>query len=198
MDAMRSLALRALEEMPPVTRFQPGDAEIIARHRDFLLGIQDTIVGGFYDTIFDHPATAAVFNDGEREDRESTLSNWWRRTIEGPLDEDYYAWMALVGLVHVIRRVSNPMMLSMASYVRQGVIDVTADADLDAEERQALTDAVGRLMATVGAIITYSYDHAVVDALFNVAGMPPALLERLRDQEASTALNQARKSKGHS
>jgi hypothetical protein len=31
------------------------------------------------------------------------LRDWWKRTIEGPVDEDYWAWQAYVGLIHVKR-----------------------------------------------------------------------------------------------
>jgi hypothetical protein len=44
----------------------------------------------------------------------------------------------------------------------------------------------------LGAIITFGYDQAVVAALFAVAGMPEALLRRLRDQEVAAALAAAR------
>lgn len=192
MDAMRTLALRAIDEMPPISRLRAQDAEVIARHRDALLALEAGLIRGFYDTVYGHPVTARVFKDGEREDREHTLTDWWRRTVNGPLDEDYFAWMALVGLVHVIRRVSNPMMLSMVNYVRQAVVDHAQSWPITDADRLALTDAFGRLGAQVAAVITYSYDHAVVDALFNVAGMPPTLLERLRDQEVASTLSHAR------
>lgn len=192
MDAMHALAQRALDEMPPASRLRPEDAEVIGRHRDLLLSWEAQVVGSFYDTVYGHPTTARVFKDGERPAREATLEGWWRRTAMGPLDDDYFAWMALVGLVHVIRRVSNPMMLSMAGFVRQTIIEQLRAAGLEESEHEALSDAFNRLTAQVGAIITYSYDHAVVDALFNVAGMPPALLERLRDQEVTDTLSSAR------
>lgn len=190
---MRRLAERAIEEMPPVSRLRAQDSETIGRHQDALLALETDLIRGFYDTVYGHPNTAAVFTGDERHDREQTLSEWWRRTVSGPLDEDYFAWMALVGLVHVIRRVSNPMMLSMVNYVRQSVVDQSQAWPIDPADRHALAGAFGRLSAQVGAVITYSYDHAVVDALFNAAGMPPALLERLRDQEVSSTLSQARK-----
>jgi hypothetical protein len=121
-----------------------------------------------------------------------TLQQWWRRTVDGPLDEQYFAWMAMVGMVHVIRNVSNATMLGMADFVASFVGQRAAASHLDPMDAEWLGEAFRRLAATVGAIITFGYDHAVASALFNVAGMPDALLRRLRDQEVAEALREAR------
>lgn len=192
MDQMIQIARSAMEQMPPQCRVRASDAEIVLAHREVLLSWESEVVKGFYDTLFAHAPTSRVFVDGERTARELTLSDWWRRTVNGPLDDDYFAWMALVGLVHVLRRVSNPMMLAMADFVRTFVVERSGDLDIDPHERARLIDAFGRLASTVSAIITYAYDHAVASALFEVAGMPGALLERLCDQEISAALTVAR------
>ncbi|MEI2730574.1 MAG: protoglobin domain-containing protein [Dermatophilaceae bacterium] len=192
MDSMRDIAREAMAQMPPGCQLQRSDGEIIARHRDLLLGLERELVTGFYDTLFAHGVTAAVFAEGERPTREDTLGAWWRRTVRGPLDDDYFAWMALVGLVHVIREVSNPMMLAMTEYVRTMVADQARTALADPHERGLLVDAFGRLASTVGAVITYAYDHAVASALFEVAGMPAPLLRRLRNAEVAAALKAAR------
>lgn len=192
MDSMREIARRAMEQMPPGCQLQPTDGEVIGRHRDLLLGLERVLVTGFYDTLFAHGPTEEVFAQGERPMREQTLGAWWRRTVAGPLDEDYFAWMALVGLVHVIREVSNPMMLAMTEYVRTLVADQAGPVLVDPHERALLVDAFGRLASTVGAVITFAYDHAVASALFEVAGMPAALLRRLRNAEVAEALRQAR------
>lgn len=144
MDSMRDIAREAMAQMPPGCQLQRSDGEIIARHRDLLLGLERELVTGFYDTLFAHGVTAAVFAEGERPTREDTLGAWWRRTVRGPLDDDYFAWMALVGLVHVIREVSNPMMLAMTEYVRTMVADQARTALADPHERGLLVDAFGR------------------------------------------------------
>lgn len=192
MDSMREIARAAMGQMPPSCQLQPTDGEVIGRHRDLLLGLERPLVTGFYDTLFAHGPTESVFAEGERPMREQTLGAWWRRTVQGPLDDDYFAWMALVGLVHVIREVSNPMMLAMTEYVRNVVADQAGPVVVDPQERALLVDAFGRLASTVGAVITYAYDHAVASALFEVAGMPSPLLRRLRNAEVSAALDQAR------
>ncbi len=192
MQSMHEIAQEAIQQMPPPARFREEDAAIIVRHRDALLALGPTIVQSFYDTLFSHDRTAAVFHEGERHDREGTLANWWSRTVNGPIDDDYFAWMAMVGLVHVIRKVTNPMMLAMSDQVALLVTTEVATWPLEDAERQQLIQAFGRLASTVRAIISWGYDHAITAALFEVAGMPEALLARLRDQEIVVALGDAR------
>lgn len=191
MDRMLDIAEAAIEQTPPPCRVSPEQAHLIARHADQLLTLGPEIVQGFYDTLFAHPPTAAVFVDGERPMREQTLVQWWTRTVTGPIDDDYWAWMALVGLTHVIRRVTNPMMLGMAEYVARFVSENAHRLDVPADEREALVEGFRRVAAMTSSIITYAYDHAVSSALFDVAGMPEALLARLRDQEIQESLRLA-------
>ncbi|MDO5698583.1 MAG: protoglobin domain-containing protein [Dermatophilus congolensis] len=189
---MHEISRTALESMPPQARFGPQDRSVLLRYTDYLLSLEDEFVTGFYDTLFEHPPTRAVFSDDERPMREESLREWWQRTVRGPIDDDYFAWMAMVGLVHVVRGVANPMMLAMCEHAAHFADTAVARAGLPPEEADAVVDAFRRFTTSVGAVITYGYDQAVSDALFNIAGMRKGLLHRLRDQEVTEALTQAR------
>jgi hypothetical protein len=196
-EQMYEIARLAFEQTPQAVRFREIDAQVIKRHRDALLALEPEVIRGFYDTLYAHPATGAVFVEGERPDRELTLSNWWRRTVNGPLDEEYFAWMAMVGLVHAARKVTNAMMLSMASFVGLFVAEKAAQLPLDRAEADALVDAFRRLGTVVGIVITLgydrAYDRAVLTALDDLAGMPEPLFKRLLDQEIRMEVNEARR-----
>jgi hypothetical protein len=172
------------------------DALVIKRHEQALLALEPEAVKGFYDTLYAHPATSTVFVEGERPDREGTLSNWWRRTVIGPLDEEYFAWMAMVGLIHVSRRVTNPMMLSMAAFVQSFVAEKALTLPIERSEADALVEAFRRLSTAVGMVITFgydrAYDRAVHTALDDLAGIPETLFKRLLDQEVRSAVADAR------
>lgn len=188
------VARAAIDQMPPETRFRPEDAQTIARHRELLLSWEAEFVQRFYDTLFAYPTTRAVFRDGERPERENTLKGWWEKTVGAEIGEDYFAWMAYVGLVHVVRKVENPMMLAMAAFTVQFVEDKAAQlTGSGAGDLLELVEAFQRLTGTVGAVITYGYDQSRIQALFNVAGMEPALLERLTQQEAENFIKQVRR-----
>ncbi|WP_117236578.1 protoglobin domain-containing protein [Thermus sediminis] len=186
MAKLVELVREALEQMPPETRFRPEDEEVIARHRETLLSWTPELVQAFYDTLFAHPPTKAVFREGERPDREKTLEGWWQRTVEGPLDETYFAWMAKVGLVHVVRGVKNPMTLSMLSFVADFVENKSFKAVLP--EAEPLSEAFHRLNTSVGVVITYAYDSFRAQALYEITGIEGALMDRIGQQESQAIL----------
>jgi hypothetical protein len=188
MDSMHELARRAIEQTPPACRVTIGDAAVIAKNADALVAMGPEIATAFYDTLFDHPPTATVFHRDERPMREQTLIQWWERTVRGPIDDDYWAWMAMVGLTHVVRRVTNPMMLAMADFVASYVATNAYRLHLSVTERASLVQGFDRVASMMRSIITFGYDHAMSSALYERAGMPEALLARLGDQTVREAL----------
>ena len=174
------VAQKAIGDMPPETRFRSEDAEIIKNHADLLMSLTNEFVTNFYDILFAYEPTREVFKEGERSLREKTLGEFWGRVVNGPHDDDFFAWLAFVGPVHVVRQVSNPMMLAMLDYLSIFIVKKFAGH----ENAAALAEAFIRLTATLGAIISYGYEVAWQEALQNVVGMPPALVERMVHEEA--------------
>jgi len=175
-----AIAQKALNDMPPETRFSAADSEVIRRNAEVLLGVKDTFVKRFYDILFAHPPTQAVFEEGERAEREQTLAGFYERAINGPHDDEFFTWLAFVGPVHVVRGVTNPMMLAMLGFMVEFVRENTRPLP----DHEALVSAFTRLAATMGAIIAYGYEVAWQKALENVIGIPPALTERTVHEEA--------------
>ena len=174
------VAQKAINDMPPETRFRPEDAEVIKAHANLILPLAGEFVNSFYDTLFAHEPTRAVFAEGERAKREKTLGDFLGRVVNGPHDDDFFAWLAFVGPVHVVRQVSNPMMLAMLDYL---VIFILRKFH-GHENADAVVEAFIRLSATLGAIISYGYEVAWQEALQNVVGMPPTLVQRMVHEEA--------------
>jgi len=71
-------------------------AAVIAANADALVAFGPEIAKGFYDTLYGHGPTEEIFHEGERPMREQTLIGWWERTARGPIDDDDWAWMAMV------------------------------------------------------------------------------------------------------
>jgi len=174
------VAKKAIGDMPPETRFRPEDAEVIKAHAELILPLAGEFVKGFYDVLFAHEPTRAVFAEGERAEREKSLSEFLGHVVRGPHDDKFFAWLAFVGPVHVIRQVSNPMMLAMLDYL---VIFIMKKFH-GHKNAVEVTEAFIRLAATLGAIITYGYEVAWQEALQNVVGMPPTLVQRMVHEEA--------------
>ncbi len=183
-----ALAQEFWSQLPPQARFRPlEDARIFARHREAMKAWVDSLVQGFYDTLFAHPATWAVFREGERPAREKTLRDWYLRTVEGPFNGQYFAWQTLVGLVHVRRGVTNAMMAAMWNWVVETASRLARE-HLPKEEAQALADAWRRLGFTVMALISESYLHAYLEALAQAEGMEVGAFLRRAQEEAARLL----------
>lgn len=173
------LQAEIVSEMVPASLLNAQDATAIAEHVDLLLEMEDVLVADFYDTLHAHPPTAEVFEPGERPAREQTLRGWWQRTVTGPLDDSYWAWMGLVGVVHIRRGVRNPMMLSMMALVEDVVHREAIAAGLDPAEVERLRVAFGHLTLTASAVISESYTQSYVGALQALGGLNPRLLANM-------------------
>ncbi len=192
MTKMNQVAKAAINQMPPESRFNQEDAAVIDRHTEALLAWGPELVERFYDTAFGHEATNAVFREGERPMREKSLTDFWVKTLTKPIDLDYFGWMAMVGLIHVVRGVENPMMLAMSSFITDFISEkVSQEPTVDAEEALRVVNAFRRFSSTISAIITYGYDSARVNALFDIIGMEESLLQRLTKQTVEKHLGEA-------
>lgn len=153
-----------------LTSFEPADGERIHQHRDLLLSWIDEIVQAFYDRVFSCAESAAIFHSDERPAREKTLAAWLVRTFSEPIDEDYWAWQWYVGLIHIKRRVSNPMMISMMAQI-QTLVDRKAIAALGTEEGMALASSLHKVNAIVTALVSEGYTIGSMEAIARSTGM---------------------------
>jgi len=168
-ETLKEIARQAIEDMALEARFRPEDHQVLLKHKDKLLALTDELVKTFYDTLFATPSTRKVFHEGERPAREKTLVDWWQKTVEGPVDEEYWAWQAYVGLIHVKRVVTNPMMMGQAF-----MIEDLVRTHLDDPE---VAGAIRRLMATVAAIIAYGYEKAQLLSIEETTGISQELIK---------------------
>jgi hypothetical protein len=185
------IARTVLSQIPPVCRFSDKDARLISDYNSLLLTLEPELVQGFYDVLLAHEATRSVFAEGERPDREATLRHWWRRTVNGPFDDEYWAWQALVGLVHVKRGVKNAMMIGMWRWLLTWLGERLAGM-LEEREAQELLDSFGRLASTVQALTAESYMEHYLATLLRMTGFKEALLKRLISVEIDRLLDEKR------
>ncbi|GLV49047.1 hypothetical protein TJA_21500 [Thermus sp. LT1-2-5] len=182
------IAQEIWSQLPPSARFRPlEDGKVLARYAPLMEGWTEDLVQGFYDTLFGHPATRKVFREGERPAREKTLRDWYLRTLRGPFNGQYFAWQALVGLVHVRRGVTNAMMAAMWNWLVEEV-GRRARGHLSLEEARALEDAWRRLAFTVMALIAEEYLEAYLEALALAKGENPRAFLQQAQEMAATLL----------
>lgn len=191
MNPLTQITNKIIQQMPPATRFNEADAQLIQAHSEQLLTLEEALVQGFYDTLYQHPTTSEIFDVDERAAREDTLRNWWQRTVNGSFDEHYWNWQALVGLIHVKRKVKNPMMIAMWGWILQ-TLKTELAAQMDAEALGQLHNSFVRLAATVQALTAESYLEHYKQALQQATGFKESLLERLVENEVDKLLEDTR------
>lgn len=189
--SLTDIANGIIAQMPPSTRFNDQDARLLFSHRKLLLSLESKLVQGFYDTLFAHPPTRAIFSDHERPAREQTLRTWWRRTIRGPFNDQYWEWQALVGLVHIKRKVKNPMMIGMWGWLLT-ILEGELEKQLNSTQVRQIMDSLKRLAATVQALTAESYLENYLAALCEATAFPLNLLERFVETQVDDFLKAAR------
>ncbi len=190
---MNEITRQILDQIPSNVKFSEEDAELLIKHKDKLLEWEDGLIEGFYDSLFNHDTTRAVFEEGERPAREQTLRDWYRRTLNGPFDDNYWEWQTYVGLVHIKRKVNNAMVAGMwgwiATYLGRKALE-----EFPQEEALKLISAVHSLQANVTALIVESYLKNMFVAIDKAAGLSEALLGRLVATEIDDMLAKAKSS----
>lgn len=171
-DFFYNLAQKVLDTLPPEDRFSEEDAKVIHENKAFLLSLEGDLVKAFYDSLFGHSSTRAVFHEGERPMREDTLKHWWQRTLEGPFDQEYWAWQAYVGLVHVRRKVNNTMMIGHSTLVATFVSEKA-----HAQGLPLVAKAIERLMGNVAAIVVQGYEEVQLEAVMDITGQNRSLVD---------------------
>ncbi|MGD9896604.1 MAG: protoglobin domain-containing protein [Candidatus Methylacidiphilaceae bacterium] len=181
MDAsLAEVTSSILAQIPAAVRFSEADEKRIGSLAPSLLSLEDAVAKGFYDLLFAHPETAAVFGSGERAEREKALRRWWTRTLLGPFDIAYWEWQAAVGLIHIRRGVSNAMMIAMWGWLLNALQDALRDVlHLSALEASQAMESLHRLAATSQALTAESYMRHYLAAVSKSTGVSLDLIQRL-------------------
>lgn len=178
LEHLQNMRRHILGQMPPSSLFSAEDGAILDKHQDLMLSWTPDIVQGFYDMLYGHGPTAEIFHDGERPKVEKTLVDWWSRVVNGPRDENFWDWMTFVGLVHVVRKVKNPMMIGAWSFVESQAFKRSSQA-LSPDEASAFHGAIARFGLTFNALVAESYIIHYLEAVSESTGSSAVLLDRL-------------------
>lgn len=188
---MNEITRQILDQIPSNVKFSDEDAEVLIRNKDKLLEWEGELIQGFYDSLFNHNTTRAVFTDDERPAREQTLRDWYRRTLNGPFDDSYWEWQTYVGLIHIKRKVNNAMVAGMWGWVATFLGTKALEA-FPPDEALKLIKAIHALQANVTALIVEGYLKNMFVAIDKAAGLNEALLGRLVATEIDDMLASAK------
>jgi len=189
---LKEVTQEILNQLPKETKLLDSDISIIRKNNDFLFSIADLIVKDFYDTLFAHKPTAAVFHEGERPIREKSLTDWIVKTVTGDFSPSYWEWQTFVGILHIKRKVTNNMMIAMMGRVSD-IISTEAIKALPPNDAIDLKNAWSKLAGTVLSLIGESYHIFYMKAVSNTTGLPTALIENTVKVEIDNLIDEFKK-----
>ncbi|MCB9076596.1 MAG: hypothetical protein H6631_03325 [Anaerolineaceae bacterium] len=168
--------VRGIETVEALTGLSQADFDLLSEVAPQAMEWGDELVQIFYDTLFDHSRTAAVFHTAERAEREDTLLKWYLSLFEVT---DAYAFLsnqARIGLAHVRRDVHNQFMISVANKMRLVFFQKAVDT-YGAERGLEVAYAFGRVLDAVIGLTAEGYELLTRRALSNSTGVKPFLLD---------------------
>ena len=168
--------------MPPETLFSSKDAALFIANKDLLISLGEDLVQGFYGIVLSHDKTKAIFKDDEIEMRAEDLKRWWVQSVAGKFDNEYWIWLAYVGVIHVRRGVKNAMMMSMWGWM----FDFLSKAlfiKTTPENASSLLQAFSRLSATSQALTADTYLETYLTGILTATGFSKNLLDKMVENE---------------
>lgn len=146
----------------------------------------------FYDTLYGYESTSHVFKEGEREAREKTLRDWYLEVAGGDLNrQNFWHHQWFVGLVHIPRKVTNTFMFSMMSKVQQHFLQKCMNT-FEPSQAVVVYTSFKRVTDVIAGLIAEGYFSNYILAMEQVAGLRPALIERMMNIEVGKMIAEAR------
>ena len=175
MTLIKQVTDHIISQLPKEVLLTEDDIEVLKQHEWFFTQNADALIKDFYDVLFSNPETANLFHEGERPIREESFRNWINKTITGDFDESYWQWQTYVGILHIKRKITNNVMITMMGRVTDIVTTATFH-QLPVDDALALKTAWIKLAAMVLSLISESYHYFYITAISEVTGMTKGLL----------------------
>lgn len=183
------LTSHILEKIPQIMFPTLEDEQLIRSHRSFFEKHEAELIKGFYDTLYRESATRAKLKLEDRKQRENSLRQWYRVTIGGNFDRDYWNWQTFVGMVHVKHEIPNSAFLSMWGWMITFLSEHIFH-ELPSDEAQALLSVLQKLQVVVTSLIVESFIITEREAIKRSSGLKEALLARFVYLEIDQLLKQ--------
>ena len=167
-----------LETIKVLTGLQAADFDLLKEAAPQATQWSGEVAKIFYDTLFAHNRTAAVFHAGERPEREKTLESWYLSLFDVDDEHEFFQRQARIGLAHIRRHVNNEFMIGIAARVR-GFFQTQAVQTFGHDRGIEISQAFDRVLNAVVGLTAEGYDVLSRAALMESTGAGPMLIDRL-------------------
>lgn len=142
---------------------------------------QDEAPQVFYDALFNHARTAAVFLPGERPMREQTLREWYLALLDVEDEAQFWHKQARIALAHIRRHINNEFMIGI-TLPMQNWFTAKALTVFEPQQAVAIGLAFGRVLNAVTGLTAEGYDVFSALAFQESTGASPHLIARLIEE----------------
>ena len=185
---------QVLTDLITLTGYTAEDAQTLRDYSEQIESWTEDLIQVFYNTLYRHSLTAAVFKEGERPAREDTLWGWYHHVSQGEINDTFWRWQWYVGLVHIPRGITNPFMLGMMSRVQQ-LFRAKYRETFSSDEADKVFGAFKRVTDVIAGLIAEGYFQSYLEAVQRTSGQSQALIERMVGFAVEEMLAEARVAK---
>lgn len=178
MSQVKQRYTAGLDTIKTLTGFSQQDFDTLKAVAPQATQWVDEIVQVFYDTLFAHARTAAVFHAGERPDREKTLHEWYLALFNSHDTEEFWNKQGRIGFAHIRRHINNEFMIGMASRVSD-LFTQKAVSAFGVEQGLQVAQSFNRILKAVVGLTAENYDVMSQMAFSESTGAEPQLIDRL-------------------
>jgi hypothetical protein len=155
-----------------------NDFRVLADRKEILLSWTDELAEDFYQTLLNYPKTAKIFEKVPVEKVKEKFKAWYRNLIAGGGGEEFYRQQFFIGLVHIYHQIDNNVMIFMANNLKRNFLKKLFE-HFEPEEAIYVFQAFSKLVDFVIALTVEGYIFTLYQALTDVAGLRPTLVERM-------------------
>lgn len=182
-----------LEKAKTLSGFCPDDESVLQESAQAILPHSQEIISSFYDTLFSHEDSAAIFEylNQDQVKNEKIFHQWLELLMQGKYDDQFWRWQWLVGLAHVQHNVGPVYVLSMFVKLQSELVKIIFSLfDTDSAERLIL--AYTRVIGCLTTLAVEAYHCEFVSAVATT-GLEGTVLERLVSIEVKKKIKNYRK-----
>ncbi len=168
-----------IEDAKNLVQFSEKDIQVLEQRKEILQSWADELVDDFYNTLLNYPKTKRIFEKSVPvEVVKEKFKNWYLELVGGKVDEKFYRRQFFVGLVHIYWGIENDVMIFMANHLKRAFLNKALEV-FEPEEAVYVFQAFSKVVDFVIAITVEGYLFTLYQGLLDVAGLRPALVERM-------------------
>jgi len=183
-----------LENVKQLLNFSEKDIEILKVRKDLLKSWSNEIIEDFYANLLKSEKAREIIekNNIDLNKLKEANKRWYEQIASGNVDEKFFRYSFYVGLLHIYYDVDNHLMILMADVLKRKFLKLCLET-FDEEEAFEVYQSFSKVVSAFVGITVEGYIFMLKEALLDILGMKPELVNRLLKMELEQAVQHFRK-----